>query len=64
MTAALIEVLSFLLAEVLGVPAILHAHSMTEVILIYAFGIACGDLGSRLSAIWREQRSERLRPNV
>jgi hypothetical protein len=54
-----IEVLSFLLAEVLGVPALWHAHSSPEVFLVFTFGIACGGLGSRLAAMWRERASER-----
>jgi len=58
--AASIEVISLLLAEGLGMPALLHAHSSSEVVLVYAFGIACGALGSRLSAMWRERVSERL----
>jgi hypothetical protein len=57
--AASIEVLSLVLAEVFGVPALLHAHSSMEVVLVYAFGIACGALGSRLSATWRERLTER-----
>jgi hypothetical protein len=56
---ASIEVIS-LLAEGFGLPALLHAHSSIEVVLVYAFGIACGALGSRLSAMWRERVSERL----
>jgi hypothetical protein len=58
--AASIELVSLLLAEGFGVPALLHAHSSIEVVLVYAFGIACGALGSRLSAICRERVSERL----
>ena len=58
--AASIEGLSLLLAEILGVPALLHARYLAEAVLIYAFGIACGGLGSRLSAMWRERLSERL----
>ena len=58
--AASIEVLSLLLAEILGVPALLHARSLAEIALVYTFGIACGGLGSRLSALWRERLSERL----
>jgi hypothetical protein len=60
MTAALIEILSLMIAEVFGVPALLHSHSSAEFILVYSFGIACGGLGSRLSAISRERRSERV----
>jgi hypothetical protein len=52
--AASIEVLSLLIAETLGVPILFHAHTSTDFVLVYAFGIACGGLGSRLSAIWRE----------
>ena len=55
MVAALIEVLSLLIAETLGVPILLHAHTSTDFVLVYTFGIACGGLGSRLSAIWRER---------
>lgn len=58
--AASIEALSLLFADILGVPALLHAHSSTEVALIYTFGIACGGLGSRISAMLRERLSERL----
>lgn len=58
--AASIDGLSLLRAEALGVPALLHARSSTEAVLVYAFGIACGGLGSRLSAMWRERLSERL----
>jgi hypothetical protein len=58
--AGSIEVLSLLLAEIFGVPALLHAHSSTDVVLVYIFGIACGGLGSRLSAMWRERLSERI----
>jgi hypothetical protein len=48
--AASIEILSLMLAEVVGLPVLLHAHSSSEVALVYTFGIACGGLGSRLSA--------------
>jgi hypothetical protein len=58
--AASIEILSLLLAEILGVPALLHAYSWIEAVLLYSFGIACGGLGSRLAAMWRERLSERL----
>ena len=57
--AASIEILSFLLAEAIGVPALLHAHSSSEFVLVFTFGIACGGLGSRLSAMLRERVSER-----
>ena len=60
MTAVLIEIMSLLFAELFGVPALLHSHSLVEFILIYTFGIACGGLGSRLSAMLRERRSERV----
>jgi hypothetical protein len=60
MTALLIEVLSLLIAETFGVPVLLHSHSSAEFVLVYAFGIACGGLGSRLSAMWRERKSERV----
>jgi hypothetical protein len=53
--AASIEVLSLLIAETIGVSILLHAHTSTDFVLVYAFGIACGGLGSRLSAIWRER---------
>ena len=56
--AASIEILSLLIAEILGIPALLHAHSSSEFVLVYTFGIACGGLGSRLSAIWRERVGE------
>jgi hypothetical protein len=59
MKPVLIEVLSLVIAELFGVPALLHSHSFAEAILVYMFGIACGGLGSRLSAIYRERRSER-----
>ena len=49
--AASIEVVSLLLAEGFGVAALLHTQSSIEVVLVYVFGIACGALGSRLSAI-------------
>jgi hypothetical protein len=55
---ASIEILSLVVAEVVGIPALLHAHSSSEFVLVYTFGIACGGLGSRLSAIWRERASE------
>lgn len=58
--AASIEIVSLVLAEGFAVPALLHAHSSIEVVLVYAFGIACGALGSRLSGMWRERVSERL----
>jgi hypothetical protein len=57
--AASIEVLSLLVAEIVGVPALLHAHSSSDFVLVYTLGIACGGLGSRLSAMWRERGSER-----
>jgi hypothetical protein len=57
--AASIEILSLLVAEVVGVPALLHARSSSEFVLVYTFGIACGGLGCRLSAMWRERVSER-----
>jgi len=60
MMANSIEVLSILIAEVLGVPAVLHWHSLANFILVYTFGIACGGLGSRLSAMCRERASERV----
>jgi hypothetical protein len=53
--AASIEVLSLLIAETIGVPILFHAHTSTDFVLVYTFGIACGGLGSRLSAIWRER---------
>jgi hypothetical protein len=62
LTAASIEILSLLLAETIGIPTLLHAHSSSEFVLVYTFGIACGGLGSRLSAMWRERVSERA-PN-
>jgi hypothetical protein len=58
--AGSIEILSLLLAEILGVPALLHARSSTDFVLVYISGIACGGLGSRLSAMWRERLSERI----
>jgi hypothetical protein len=58
--ASSIEILSLLLAEILGVPAPLHAHSSTDFVLVYIFGIACGGLGGRLSPMWRERLSERI----
>jgi|tagenome__1003787_1003787.scaffolds.fasta_scaffold20887108_2 hypothetical protein len=58
--AASIEIVSLLLAEGLGVPVLLCAHSSIEVVLVCVFGIVCGALGSRLSAMWRERASERL----
>jgi hypothetical protein len=57
--AAWIEIMSILLAEVVGVPALLHAHSSCEFVLVYTFGSACGGLGSRLSAMWWERLTER-----
>jgi hypothetical protein len=57
--AASIEILSLLLAELVAVPALVHAHSSSEILLAYSFGVACGGLGSRLSAICRERASER-----
>jgi hypothetical protein len=57
--AASIEILSLLVAEIVGVPALLHAHSSSEFALVYTFGIACGGFGSRLSATWRERVNER-----
>ena len=57
--AASIEILSLVVAEVVGIPALLHAHSSSEFLLVYTFGLACGGLGSRLSAMWRERVSER-----
>jgi hypothetical protein len=62
--AGSIEILSLLLAEILGVPALLHARSSTDFVLVYIFGIACGGLGSRLSAMWRERLSERITSQV
>jgi hypothetical protein len=53
--AASIEVLSLLIAESVGVPMLFHAHASSDFVLVYAFGIACGGLGSRLSAMWRER---------
>jgi hypothetical protein len=53
--AASIEALSLLIAEILGVLILFHAHTSTDFVLVYAFGIACGGLGSRLSAIWLER---------
>jgi hypothetical protein len=49
--AASIEVLSLLIAETVGVSILFHAHTSTDFVLVYTFGIACGGLGSRLSAI-------------
>ena len=56
--AGLIWVLSLLMAEIFGVPALLRTPSLAEFVLVYAFAIACGGLGSRLSAMWRERASE------
>jgi hypothetical protein len=60
MLANSIEVLSLLIAEVIGVPVLSNSHSSADLILVYTFGIACGGLGSRLSAMWRERVSERV----
>jgi hypothetical protein len=57
--AASIEVLSLLIAEAVGVPILFHAHTSIDFVLVYTFGIACGGLGSRLSAIWRERVKRR-----
>jgi hypothetical protein len=57
--AASIEILSLLVAEIVGLSALLQAHSWFEFILVYTFAIACGGLGSRLSAMWREHANER-----
>lgn len=46
--AASIGILSLLLAEILAVPALVHAHSSSAFVLVYTLGIACGGLGSRL----------------
>jgi len=59
--AATIEVLSFLLAQIVGVTALLNTYSPFEVVLVFIFGIACGGLGSRLSAMCREQVTEQPR---
>ena len=59
--AATIEVLSFLLAEIVGVTILLNTYSSFEVVLVFIFGIACGGLGSRLSAICRERVTEQPR---
>ena len=56
--AASIEVLSFLIAETVGLTILFHAHTSSDFVLVYAFGIACGGLGSRLSAMWRERVKE------
>jgi hypothetical protein len=53
--AASIEVLSLLIAETVGVSILFHAHTSTDFVLVYTFGIACGGLGSRLPATWRER---------
>lgn len=53
--ATSIEALSLLIAEALGVLILLHSHTSTDFVLVYAFGIASGGLGSRLSAMWRER---------
>jgi hypothetical protein len=59
--AATIEVLSFLLAVILGVTALLNPYSSFEVVLVFIFGVACGGLGSRLSAMCRERVTEQPR---
>lgn len=55
--AASIEILSLLLAEIVAVPVLLHAHSSSGIILAYTFGMACGGLGSRLSASGENRRA-------
>ena len=59
--AATIEVLSFLLAGVVGVTALLNTYSSFEVVLVFIFGIACGGLANRLSAMCRERLTEQPR---
>ena len=59
--AATIEVLSLLLAAIVGVTALLNTFSSFEVVLVFIFGIACGGLGSRLSAMCRERVTEQPR---
>jgi hypothetical protein len=59
--AAAIEVVSFLLAAIAVVTALLNTYSSFEVLLVFIFGIACGGLGSRLSATFRERVTEQLR---
>jgi hypothetical protein len=49
--AVSIKFLGLLLAEVLGVPALLP-----EALLVYTLGIACGGSRSRLSAMWADRR--------
>jgi hypothetical protein len=61
LVAASIEVLSLVIAEAVGMPILLHAHTSIDMVLVYTFGIACGGLGSRLSAIWRERVKEQRR---
>lgn len=57
--AASIEVVTLLLAEIVGLLALWHAHSWSEVALVFTFAIACGGLGSRFSAMSRELVNER-----
>ena len=59
--AASIEGLSFVLAGIAGISALLNAQSSFEVLLVFIFGIACGGLGSRLSAMCRERVTEQSR---
>jgi len=59
--AATIEGLSLLLAAIVGVTALLNTFSSFEVVLVFIFGIACGGLGSRLSAMCRERVTEQPR---
>jgi hypothetical protein len=59
--AATIEVLSLLLAGIVGVTALLNTYSPFEAVLVFIFGIACGGLGSRLSAMCRERVTEQPR---
>ena len=53
-TSASIEVISLLIAEAVGMPILLHAHTSIDFVLVYTFGIACDGLGIRLSAICGE----------
>ena len=59
--AATIEVVTFLLAQIVGVTALLNTNSSFEVVLVFIFGIGCGGMGSRLSAMCRERATEQPR---
>lgn len=59
MIAAGIEILSFLLAQAVGIYFYVSLGGGAGFALMYVFGVASGALGARLSEVWRERLVEK-----